>query len=186
VASLVSIATERLTLRAFSASDVDDVVAYASDEAFSRYLPVVPFPYSHEDAVAFLAMCAQLDASVHANWAIEYEMQAIGSISLRIEHHSQRGSLGYGIGQRWWGRGITTEAARAVVAYGFETLGLERIYATADARNIGSQRVMQHLGMQHEGTLRSHRLARGERVDEVWYGLLRAEWDSSQWGKASA
>ena len=173
---LVSIETQRILLRAYGEHDIDDVVAYASDEAFSRYLPAVPFPYAREDAVAFLATTAQLDASVHASWAIEFEGHVIGGISLRIEHDSNRASLGYGIGQPWWGRGITTEAARAVVAYGFETLGLERIFATADARNIASQRVMQHLGMTHEGTLRSHRIARGERVDEVWYGVLRAEW----------
>lgn len=176
MADLVSIETQRLVLRAYRASDVDDVVAYASDEAFSRYLPAVPFPYAHTDAVTFLATTALLDASVHASWAIECERQAIGGISLRIERDSQRASLGYGMGQCWWGRGITTEAARAVVAYGFDTLSLERISATANARNIGSQRVMQHLGMTHEGTLRSHRIARGERVDEVWYGLLRDEW----------
>jgi ribosomal-protein-alanine N-acetyltransferase len=52
-----------------------------------------------------------------------------------------------------------------------------RVYATADARNIASRRVMEKLGMRLEATLRMHRLdARGELLDEVWYGLLREEW----------
>ncbi|RLT27960.1 MAG: N-acetyltransferase [Chloroflexi bacterium] len=176
---LISIETSRLLLRPYAKDDVDDVLAYCADEAFSQYLPAVPFPYSRENAVTFLASTALLDPRVHASWAIEFEGHAIGGISLRIEPDMQRASLGYGIGQHWWGRGITTEAAQAVVAYGFDTLDLERIFATADARNIGSQRVMQHLGMKHEGTLRSHRIARGERVDEVWYGLLRSERNAS-------
>lgn len=80
--------------------------------------------------------------------------------------------LGYNVGRAHWVKGFATEAAAAVVAWGFETLHLQRIFATADARNLASIRVMRKLGMQHEATLRKHRFYRGEHADEVWYAIL--------------
>jgi RimJ/RimL family protein N-acetyltransferase len=66
-----------------------------------------------------------------------------------------------------------------VIGYGFEVFGLAKVCASADARNIGSWRVMEKLGMRREGLLRSQRIDRyGERVDEVRYGILRGEWDA--------
>jgi RimJ/RimL family protein N-acetyltransferase len=62
------------------------------------------------------------------------------------------------------------------IAWAFRTQQLAKVWATADARNVASWRVMEKLGMQREAYLRSHRLLRGERVDVVQYGLLRREW----------
>jgi RimJ/RimL family protein N-acetyltransferase len=66
------------------------------------------------------------------------------------------------------------EAAFAVYA------SLHRLRAMADARNIGSLRVMEKLGMVREGVLRQNRLVRGEFIDEVWYGVLRTEWEAQR------
>ena len=71
-----------------------------------------------------------------------------------------------------------TEAARAVVDWAFTHLEIDRVFATADARNVGSWSVMRHLGMQHEATLRAHRMQDGFAADEVVYGLLRSEWET--------
>jgi RimJ/RimL family protein N-acetyltransferase len=86
------------------------------------------------------------------------------------------GSIGYNVAPSHWGKGIATEAVDAALRYGFETLKLQRIFATADARNLASIRVLQKLGMRHEGTLRRHRYYRGEWADEVHYGLLAEEY----------
>ena len=61
--------------------------------------------------------------------------------------------------------------------WGFTKCGLAKVYAWADARNKRSQRVMEKLGMTHEGILRSHRKGMDERIDEVYYGILREEWE---------
>ncbi|MYL06055.1 MAG: GNAT family N-acetyltransferase [Gemmatimonadales bacterium] len=88
--------------------------------------------------------------------------------------------MGYSLARKHWGRGLTAEAARAVVDWGFRERGLAKVYAYADARNAQSLRVMEKLGMTREGTLRSHRTLRGERVDDVYYGLLRVEWETDE------
>jgi ribosomal-protein-alanine N-acetyltransferase len=84
--------------------------------------------------------------------------------------------LGFAIGRAHWGKGVGSEAVRAAVAWGFEAFALAKIWATADARNARSQRLMEKLGMQLEGQLRSHERARDGRTDKLYYGLLREEW----------
>jgi RimJ/RimL family protein N-acetyltransferase len=84
--------------------------------------------------------------------------------------------MGYWIGAPYWNRGYATEAARAVLRFAFDTVGLHRIYATHFTRNPASGRVMEKTGMQREGVWREH-LMRGERFeDAVVYGILREEW----------
>ena len=67
-----------------------------------------------------------------------------------------------------------------MVSYGFLSCGLAKIWARADARNVASMRVIEKCGMQREGLLRKHVIRHGERVDWVYYGLLREEWKSLQ------
>ena len=80
--------------------------------------------------------------------------------------------LGYAIGRAWWGRGIATEAARAGMIWAVETFDLQRVWASTDARNTRSRRVLEKLGMQLEELRVGKHVGRaGEVVDEVVYGL---------------
>lgn len=174
------IETERLRLRPFRFQDVDDVLSYASDPEWARYLPV-PQPYGKGDAEAFIARQFLLDGRAHAAWAVEYEGAVVGGINIQFDFDNRLGEMGYSIARNYWGRGLATEAAQAVIDAAFATFAeLNRIRAMADARNIGSQRVMEKVGMEREGVLRQNRLIRGEFVDDVWYGLLRTEWEENQ------
>jgi RimJ/RimL family protein N-acetyltransferase len=90
------------------------------------------------------------------------------------------GKCGYGIARAHWGRGFATEAMRGVLSTAFEAKpNLNRIRARSDLRNVASIRVMEKLGMTREGVLRQNRLLRGTLVDDVVYGLLRSEWQST-------
>jgi RimJ/RimL family protein N-acetyltransferase len=101
-------------------------------------------------------------------------------VTLDIDRENLIVALGYGIGRPWWGLGLATEAARAAMDYAFRSLGAEKVWARADPLNLGSVRVLEKLGMQQEGLLRKHQLRRGERVDRVYYGLLREEWEAAR------
>ena len=172
----VEIKTERLLLISFRLGDVDDVLAYAADEEWGRYLPV-PRPYLRKDAEEFLAKKTLESWESRAEFAVVFEGTVVGGIGLGIVKEHALGLLGYGIARQLWGKGMTPEAARAVIGYGFQSRGLEKIAATADLRNERSWRVMEKLGMQREGLLRSQIILRGERMDEVTYGVLREEWE---------
>lgn len=174
------IETPRLCLRPFRLRDVDDVLAYATDPEWARFLSV-PQPYTRTDAEKFIASQVLLDREVDPAWAIEHAGAVIGGIGLRLHRDHHVGEMGYSLARSHWRRGLATEAARAVMDTAFATdATLNRIRAMADARNSASLRVMEKLGMVREGVLRQNRLARGGFIDEVWCGVLRAEWEAQR------
>jgi len=86
-----------------------------------------------------------------------------------------RASLGYAIAREYWGRGLTTEAVRAAIAFGFDHLSLNRIEARCIAENTASERVMRKAGMSYEGTLRDYVFRKGAYRDYKVYSTLRRE-----------
>ena len=112
--------------------------------------------------------------------AIVFEGEVVGRAILDVDRANVTAALGYGVARAHWGRGIASEAARAIVDYGFEAFSLAKVWARADPRNGASVRVLEKIGMQREGLLRGHLLVRGERVDRAYYGILREEWEAGR------
>ena len=174
----VRMRTERLLLRPVELQDVDDIYAYASDPEFGRYLPV-PRPYTYSDAAKYVAQQVLSEWTIRPHFAIVLNGRVIGGTGLRISERDQIGELGYAIARTHWGMGITTEASRAVMDWGFRKLALHKVFARADLRNMASWRVMEKLGMTREGVLRSHTRLGDEHFDDVYYGILRDEWQQT-------
>ena len=177
------IETARLVLRPFRMADADDVQRLAGDRAVADTTLNIPHPY--EDGLA------EKWISNHRDW-YERREQAIfavtlrpagtllGAAGLRIDDEDQRAELGYWIGRPFWGQGYCTEAARAVLQFGFEQLGLNRIFAHHFVRNPASGRVMQKLGMAHEGRLPQHVRKWDGFEDLEFYGMLRETYGRAQ------
>ena len=176
------IETERLDLRPFEFGDVDDLLAYAADPEWARFLSGVPQPYKRTDTEQDIARCILSKWTTNLTWAIELDGQIVGAIDLSMKSEHSRAELAYTLARRHWGHGFTTEAAQAVIDAAFETWpDLNRIHANADARNPASLRVMGKVGMQREGTPRQHDISRGEEPhDSVECGLLREEWEQAR------
>jgi RimJ/RimL family protein N-acetyltransferase len=104
----------------------------------------------------------------------------IGMIGLHVREDHKRGEVGYWIGLPYWNQGYATEAAQRIVDFGFGQIGLNRIHAQHFASNPASGRVMQKIGMKHEGVLRQHFIRFDETRDAVCYGILRDEWENQQ------
>ncbi len=102
--------------------------------------------------------------------------QLIGAIGLTIDREVNKGELGYWIGKPYWNQGYATEAAVAVLAFGFEDLQLNRIRAAHLTRNPSSGRVMEKAGMLLEGTARQDMMKWGKYEDLTIYGILREDW----------
>ena len=168
-----TIRTKRLLLRPFAFKDVNDVLSYASDPEWSRFLPV-PDPYTLKDAEEFIAKSVLRD---RAGFAIELNGVVIGGVELDIEAPLSVASLHYAIARSHWNQGLMTEAASAIVDWGFNEFALEKVYSWADVENVGSWRVMEKISMTREGTLRSQGVNRGIRQDYHYYGILRDEWE---------
>jgi len=176
--------TERLTLREFVETDWEAVHAYASDYHVVRYMAWGPNTVGETKAFVAKAVARQAEKPrTHYDLAmiLRVEGRLIGACSLVVgsaEH--QEGWIGYCLSRQAWGQGYATEAAGALLALAFERLGLHRIFATCDAANAASARVMEKAGMLPEGCLREHRMIKGCWRDSLVYALLAREWDRLQ------
>jgi ribosomal-protein-alanine N-acetyltransferase len=101
---------------------------------------------------------------------------AIGMISARPSEQPGRGDVGYWLGKPYWGQGVMSEALTAVLDFSFYDLDHVKMEAEIFTNNDRSMRLVEGLGMQREGTLRSSRFKRGQWVDCHIYGILREEW----------
>ncbi len=107
--------------------------------------------------------------------------QLIGNCGVRKESpEACVADIGYKIDPAYWGYGYATEAATAVIAFGFSQLKLHRIWANAIAENSTSQRVLEKLGMKYEGKLRENQWLKNRWCDTLLYGLLEPEWRQKQ------
>lgn len=168
--------TPRLRLRALAPGDEDAVHRYAGDPEVCRF--VTWGPNSVEDTRRFVAAAvraAQLDGPPDSwTWAVVLDGDLVGSVGLTVRSRENgRGELGYALRRDRWGSGVTTEAAGAVLQFAFGPAGLARVEATCRPENSGSRRVLERIGMQREGLLRSHVVVRGERRDSLLYAALR-------------
>ena len=180
----VELRTERLLLRPFTLDDVGDVLEYTNDPEWARYQVNIPLlPYSRKDAETLVAMFSDpakwVKIGMLQMFAIEFERKVIGEIHLNQrdeDRQNERVELVYSLSRQHWGKGLMTEAARAVMNWAFNTYSFNRMFACCDPRNIGSRRVLEKLGMKREGQLRSHLKWNDEFRDQQYYGILRAEW----------
>ena len=174
--------TERLVLRELRLTDAPEVANGAGDKRVARFLIQVPSPYPVALARRWITGRIEWwDGGRGVTYAITTKRAPetlVGTVSLRRFARDRRAELGYWIAQREWGKGIATEAAGALVDFGFAQLDLARIYAQVLAGNDGSARVLAKLGMIHEGVKRQH-VRKGTRNFDVGiYGLLRDEWSA--------
>lgn len=172
--------TERLILREFRQSDFDDIQAYGSDPEMVRYMDWGPNTPEMTRKFLDLRLVEQgewprLGYSLAVEWAAE--ARVIGAVRLDVKDAANRSAdLGYGFHRDFWGWGVATEAATALARVGFERLGLHRLWATCDERNTASQHVLEKLGMQREGLMRSNVWSRGRWRDTLLYAVLAEEW----------
>jgi ribosomal-protein-alanine N-acetyltransferase len=176
---LPALETDRLILRRLAHGDAGDIFVYASDPEVSRYTTWKPHQSMH-DTLAFLNPVLEAYAKGEiAPWAVVHKADrkvigTCGFVSWFPRH--ARAEIAYAIGRSYWNQGLTTEAARAVVAFGFHRMQLNRIEARCEIPNVASARVMEKLGMSLEGILRQHMFAKGQYVDLKLYSILRQEW----------
>jgi RimJ/RimL family protein N-acetyltransferase len=177
--------TERLTLRLMTTNDVDDVFAYQSREDVCRYLLFVP--RTREEVAAKLSAFAGATtlAADHDYLQLALELPATDGAPARVIGDSyftlanlenSRGEIGWTMHPDFAGRGYASEAARAVLAIAFETIGLHRVLAELDPRNDASIALCLRLGMREEAHFVRDLWFKGEWADTGVYAILRDEW----------
>lgn len=168
----VTLRTERLVLSVPVESDIDAIFTACQDPDVQRYT-TLPSPYERSHAEEFVPRAAEgWREGREQNWAVREGDTFAGMVGM---YRTGDGSseLGYWMAPGVRGRGIATEAARAVVdwALSAEGLGLQRVEWRAVAGNIASARIARTLGFRYEGTLRQGLSARGRR-DDGWIAAI--------------
>ncbi len=172
--------TERLRLREFRETDWPDVWRYQRDPLYLRY-----YEWSERTPEAVQAFVAMFLAQQRAVPRHQFQLaitvqgsdQVIGNCGIRMAAPGAReANMGYELASEQWGKGYATEAARAIVAFGFTDLGLHRIAAECVADNTASARVLARLGMSLEGRLREKQWYRERWWDTLLFAILEQEW----------
>jgi len=163
-----------VTLRRFELSDVDAMMAWASDPQVAAFCRWEPYE-SREALLAFLrdtvlphpwfrAVCAPGSGEV------------VGAVSVAPTAERCRGELGYVLARAHWGKGVATAAVRRALRDVFaEVEGLRRVEALVDVDNPASQRVAEKAGLRREGVLRRHYWHKGHARDMVMYSFLASD-----------
>lgn len=173
---LPTLETERLILRKMVLNDAEAVFAYASNSEVSRYT-LWETHRSIEDSRAFLEFATQkYENGGEPDWGIVYRgngclVGACGLVNWEAEH--ARAEVGFVLSREYWGRGLMSEAVRAILRFGFERMNLNRIEARCIAENAASARVMEKAGMFYEGTLRQREYIKGAYRDIKLYAILK-------------
>lgn len=178
----MEMATERLILREIKDSDWPDVLAYQSHPLYLRYYDWTGrTPEAVQEFVQMFLAQQQEQPRTKFQLAITLKSspQLIGNCGVRLKSSSAfEGEIGYELSPEHWGHGYATEAARAIVAFGFTQLKLHRLRSRCIAENVGSARVLQKLGMRQEGRLRENEFFKGRWWDTLLFGILEDEWRS--------
>lgn len=174
--------TERLLLREFVESDWEVVLAYQQDPLYLRYNEWDS--RTPEQVRGFIQMFLdhqKQDPRYKFQFAITLRPsgQFIGNCGVRKDSvEAREGDIGYELDSRYWGKGYATEAAQAVLDFGFSQLKLQRISAWCIADNIGSARVLEKLGMRLKIRNREHQYFKGRWWDTLSYTISREEWET--------
>ena len=165
-------------IRKWELSDAKDLAAALSNKKVQDNLrDGLPYPYTEQDGKEFISAMLSADESETFAFAITVDNMVIGSIGIFRQGniHRQTAELGYYIAEEYWGKGIMTEAVKQICEYVFANSDIIRIYAEPFAYNIASCRVLEKVGFQYEGTLRSNAVKNSKVIDMKMYSLLKEE-----------
>lgn len=178
--------TERLRIRKFEDRDVEDILEYSIDTDFwlARNLD---WPASEKGVREYWEAQRDVDLKADPKWCslvieLKAEGKAIGHVGIGVEKTGEyrQGMIGFLLGRKFQGQGLATEAAGALMDYGFKHLGLHRIAARTGRDNEHSWRLMERLGMRREAHFRESHIVNDEWRDEFIYAILAEEWREKQ------
>lgn len=177
--SIPQLETERLILRKICKSDLSDVYDYASCDEVTKYLLWYPHPDIRFTKRYLSIVDVKYKDGTFYDWGIidKQTGRMIGTCGFTtLDSENNAGQIGYVLNRKFWGQGIASEAARAVITFGFEFLGLNRIEAKYIVENAASKRVLEKCSMRFEGILRSCMRVKGRYVDVAVHSILLDEY----------
>lgn len=170
----MQIALERSTVRSWRRGDEASLVRHANNRnIWINLRDRFPHPYTSDDAARWMAWV--LVERPETNFAIAVGDDVVGGVGFEIQPdvHRLSAEIGFWLGEGYWGRGIMTEAVRAVTEHAFRVHNLVRLFATVFEWNPASMRVLEKAGYAREARLRLSAVKDGKVIDQVLYAITR-------------
>lgn len=167
---------KKCLLRKWEDYDLQNLIKHANNPKIaSNMRDGFPYPYTIEKGKQWLEFANNPNAH---NFAIALNNKAVGGIGLEVGQDIERISAetGYWLGEKYWGQGIVSSALKGILDYGFNTLKLERIYATPFEHNISSRKVLEKNGFLLEGILRRSVIKYGKIYNKALYAITREDY----------
>jgi RimJ/RimL family protein N-acetyltransferase len=165
-------------LREWRLSDVASLAKNANNiHVWNNVRDYFPHPYSEEDGKQYIEAVLSKPCPA-TDMAIVVDGKVAGGIGIVSNSDVERISaeLGYWLGEKYWNRGIMTEAIKEMSAHAFTRFPLRKIYAPVFDFNIASQRVLQKAGFEREAVLKQAAVKNGNIIDLHYYSLLKSRW----------
>ncbi len=178
-----TIETERLILRRFEFSDADAVFRnWASDEKVQAMYSEPVYPTIEAVKGLLDKYIGSYEMEDNYRWAVigKDAGECIGQIAyFLVDNKNHFAEIEYCIGASHQHMGYATEAARAVIAFGFDSIGLHKVQICTKTINAASKRVIEKCGLTYEGTLRDYFYMNGEYVGRMYFSILRSEYEKN-------
>lgn len=163
----MQIETERLILRRFCKSDLQDLYEYLSDEEVVRFEPYKPMDLQEAENTLNWRMTTEEMLAVE----LKASGKMIGNVYLGQRDFEVR-ELGFVFNRQYWGQGYARESCKALMQHAFAT-GVHRIYGECDPENVHSWRLLERLGFRREAHLRENvYFWKDEQGNPVWKDTL--------------
>lgn len=175
---MLPIKSGQVTLRPWRVSDRGDLVEQANSRAVWRNLTdVFPHPYTSDNAASWIEHCLGQDPPLDLVIEVDGRLAGVCGLGIGSGVSVYTGTIGYWLGESYWGRGVATSAVRALLGYVRSNFDLRRLQAEVFAWNPASARVLEKNGFELEGTRRRAIFKDGELIDEWIYARLIAAGD---------
>lgn len=167
----------KFKLRKFRKGDEESLQRNINDAGIARYTFDIPYPYSRNDAIAWIRKNLRFQKSrkpEKINFVIDINGEVAGSVGLSdINRKNRRAELGYWLARKYWNKGIMTKATSFATRFGFKKLKLARIYAFVFIPNKASQKVLEKNGFRLEGRLKKVIIKNGKFYDNLLYAKVK-------------
>lgn len=173
------VTTERLLLRPMQLNDAPSLFEFWSDPIVTKHMNIETFTDVEQAEQIILHLQRLFTENKAIRWSIVLKdtSKVIGSCGFNyFDYENERTEIGYDLGYPFWGKGYAPEALRAIICYAFDRLGLNRVEAKVEPKNLNSIKVLKKLRFAEEGILRQYEKSKGNFVDLIMFSVLREDW----------
>jgi len=175
-AQFPTLETENLYLRELQPADAADLFRIFGDEDVTRFYDLYAYHSVAQarELIDFFAESFELERAIRWGIARKHDNVIIGTCGY-VWLRQFRGEIGYELGRAYWRQGIMSEALPAIVDFGFQQLGLNRVEALVMVDNVASAELLRSLGFHEEGILREHDFFKEQFHDMRCFSMLKKD-----------